>query len=253
MRFKGKIAVVVGAASGIAAAAAKIFAREGAAVVCIDKNGEGLASLAAAIRAEGTGCDEIVVDALDEGQVAKAVAEIVAKHGAVDILVNAIGGSMVIENLDAPFEDLSTADWHKLLDYNILPTVFFSREIIPHMKRRKAGKIVNISSHAIHGIAARSSAYAAAKGAVSAMTAKLAIEVGPYNINCNAIAPSRTLSDRVAELVGNKPEAETQDYVSRIPLRRLATPEDQARVVCFLGSEDASYITGETIDVTGGQ
>lgn len=253
MRFEGRIAVVVGAAKGIAAMAARIFAREGAIVICVDKDAEKLDSTTAEIRAAGGECRAIAIDALDEQRVAQTVADIIAEHERVDILVNAIGGSMVIDNLDALFEDLTTSDWRKLLDYNILPTVFFSREVIPHMKRRRSGKIVNISSHAIHGIAARSSAYAAAKGAISALTAKLAIEVGPFNINCNATAPSRTLSDRVVELVGKTPQAETDDYVSRIPLRRLATPEDQARVVCFLASEDAAYITGETIDVTGGQ
>ena len=116
------------------------------------------------------------------------------------------------------------------------------------------GKIVNLSSIAGRGRSiSSSSAYAAAKGGIIAFTRKLSFELGQYGITCNAIAPSRTLSERINPRWEQLSEEEQQAQLSRIPLRRLAMPEDQARVICFLASSDADYVTGLTIDVTGGQ
>jgi NAD(P)-dependent dehydrogenase (short-subunit alcohol dehydrogenase family) len=122
------------------------------------------------------------------------------------------------------------------------------------MKRQRSGKIVNISSIAGRGLSeSSSSAYATAKGGIIAFTRKLAFELGPFGITCNAIAPGRTLSERIHPRWEQMPAAEQQAALARIPLRRLAQPEDQARVICFLASRDADFVNGVTIDVTGGQ
>jgi NAD(P)-dependent dehydrogenase (short-subunit alcohol dehydrogenase family) len=122
------------------------------------------------------------------------------------------------------------------------------------MKRQRGGKIVNISSIAGRGISATSSsAYATAKGGIIALTRKLSLELGPFGITVNAIAPSLTLSPRLRPRWDAMSPAEQAREVDRVPLRRIAQPEDQARVICFLASADADFVTGVTIDVTGGQ
>jgi NAD(P)-dependent dehydrogenase (short-subunit alcohol dehydrogenase family) len=121
------------------------------------------------------------------------------------------------------------------------------------MKRRRSGKIVNISSIAGRGLSeSSSSAYAAAKGGIIAFTKKLAYELGPFGITVNAIAPSLTLTERIRPRWEQRsPDAQAQE-VARTPLRRVAEASDQARVICFLASSDADFVTGVTIDVTGG-
>src|SRR5205823_7339051 len=122
------------------------------------------------------------------------------------------------------------------------------------MKRQRSGKIVNISSIAGRGLSASSSsAYATAKGGIIALTRKLSLELGAHGITANAIAPSLTLSERLLPHWEAR-SAEARDAeIRRTPLGRIATPEDQARVICFLASADADFVTGVTIDVTGGQ
>ena len=121
------------------------------------------------------------------------------------------------------------------------------------MKAQRSGKIVNLSSHAARGIDVASTAYAAAKAGIIGLTRKLAMELGPYGITCNATAPSRTLTNRLKHTTEAGEHRADDSYLQRIPLRRLATAEDQARVVCFLSSSDADYVSGVTIDVNGGQ
>ena len=122
------------------------------------------------------------------------------------------------------------------------------------MKKQGNGKIINLSSFAGHGVSDfSSSAYAAAKAGIMAFTKKVARELGPYGITCNAIAPGLTLSDRMRQRWAEASETHRQRIIASIPLKRVAQPEDQANAIAFLASEDADYITGVTIDVNGGQ
>ena len=121
------------------------------------------------------------------------------------------------------------------------------------MKEQGSGKIVNLSSRAGHGSSDSSSAYIAAKAGIMAFTKKVASEAGPFGITCNAIAPGRTLSDRLARIWEQKSEQEKQLFIEDTPLRRVAQPEDQAKVIAFLVSADADYVTGVTIDTGGGR
>ena len=120
------------------------------------------------------------------------------------------------------------------------------------MKKQGSGKIVNISSTAGHSLGDSSSAYATAKAGIMAFTKKVAREAGPYGITCNAIAPGMTLSERIAPRWEQRSEEDKQRSIEAIPLRRVSQPEDQAKAIAFLASTDADYVTGVTIDTSGG-
>jgi NAD(P)-dependent dehydrogenase (short-subunit alcohol dehydrogenase family) len=193
-------------------------------------------------------------NALDARDVERVVARAVEAHGRLDILVNAVGGSTIIGKPASTLDELSLEDWQRVLDFNLTGTFLFTHAVVPVMKRQKSGKIVNLASIAGRGRSQSSSgAYATAKGGIIALTRKLAYELGPHGITVNAIAPSLTLSERIRPHWDRRtPEAQAAE-ISRTPLGRVATPEDQARVICFLASADADFVTGVTIDVTGGQ
>ena len=174
--------------------------------------------------------------------------------GAIDVLVNAVGGSTIISKSNAPVEELSFADWQNLIAFNLEGTFLFSHAVTPVMKRQRRGKIVNLASIAGRGISSTSSsAYAAAKGGIIAFTRKLSFELGPFGVTVNAIAPSLTLSPRLRPRWDRMSPEDRAREEARVPLGRVAVPEDQARVICFLASSDADFVTGVTIDVNGGQ
>jgi NAD(P)-dependent dehydrogenase (short-subunit alcohol dehydrogenase family) len=208
MRFKDKVALISAAANGIGRATATIMAREGATVIAVDNHQGRLDEAVPALRQAGSKAEGRLVDALDAGAVDRLVAEVERDHGRIDILVNAVGGSTVIDN----------------------PASI-------------AGRGLSANS---------SSAYAAAKGGIIAFTRKLAHELGPDGINVNAIAPSITLTERIRPHWEKRSQGSQAEEIERTPLRRVAEAVDQANVICFLASSDADFVTGLTIDVTGG-
>ena len=247
------MAIVTGAGSGIGWATCELIASEGGVVVGVDVNWEGLEVLAQQIQEAGGTFDARVSNALIEGDVNAVVAETVTRHGRIDILVNGVGGSTVIANPATTIDKLTLEEWHKLLDFNLTGTFLYCNAVTPMMKKQRAGKIVNLASIAGRGLSSISSgAYAAAKGGIIALTRKLSIELGPYGINCNAIAPGITLTDRIAAVWEETPPEKQQAILANIPLQRLPQAEDQARVICFLASHDADFVSGTTIDVAGG-
>jgi len=253
MRFTGKVALITAAGSGIGRASAEIIGREGGTVVAVDLDKAALESLAGTVRAAGGTAHAVPADGLEAAQVGDVVRRTVDTHGRIDILVNAIGGSTIIGRPAAPVEELTLDEWQKLLHFNLTGTFLFTQAVVPVMKRQRAGKIVNISSIAGRGKSpSSSSAYAAAKGGIIALTRKLSLELGPYGVTVNAIAPSLTLSPRLRPRWDRMTAEEKAREVERTPLRRVAEPVDQARVICFLASSDADFVTGVTIDVTGG-
>jgi NAD(P)-dependent dehydrogenase (short-subunit alcohol dehydrogenase family) len=253
MRFEGKVSLITAAANGIGRATAAIMAREGATVIAVDNHPERLAEAVSALRQAGGRIEGQQVDALDAAQVDRLVADLERDHGRIDILVNAVGGSTVIDRPAATTEQLTLADWQKLIAFNLDGTFLFTHAVIPVMKRRRSGKIVNLASIAGRGLSAESSsAYAAAKGGIIAFTRKLAHELGPEGINVNAIAPSVTLTERIRPHWEKRSQASQAEVIEHTPLRRVAEAVDQARVICFLASTDADFVTGLTIDVTGG-
>jgi NAD(P)-dependent dehydrogenase (short-subunit alcohol dehydrogenase family) len=253
MRFTDKVAVVTAFANGIGRATAEILAREGAIVVGIDNHPDRLETAIAALRGAGGRAHGRLCDALDQQQVEGTVAWVEKEFGAVDILVNAVGGSTIIANSGANVDELTFAEWQRLIDFNLNGTFLFTHAVVPIMKRRRQGKIVNLASIAGRGLSeSSSSAYAAAKGGIIAFTRKLAFELGPYGVTINAIAPSLTLTERIRPHWDKRTREAQAAEIARTPLRRVAEAADQANVICFLASSSADFVTGVTIDVTGG-
>jgi NAD(P)-dependent dehydrogenase (short-subunit alcohol dehydrogenase family) len=249
MRFKDRLAVITAAANGIGRATAEIMAREGASIVAVDNHQGRLDEAVAGLERAGGKVEGRLVDALNAAQVDALVKQL----DRVDILVNAVGGSTVIDNPQRPTDQLSLAEWQKLIAFNLDGTFLFCHAVAPIMQRQRSGKIVNLASIAGRGLSVNSSsAYAAAKGGIIAFTRKLALELGPYGVNVNAIAPSITLTERIRPHWEKRTQAQQAEEIERTPLRRVAEAVDQARVICFLASQDADFVTGVTIDVTGG-
>ncbi len=253
MRFADKVAVITACASGIGRATADIMAREGAIVVGVDNNAERLEKTVAEITEAGGTAHGRLCNALAKNEVDPLVEGIAREFGRVDILVNAVGGSTIIPRPSAPIDELSLSDWNAIINFNLDGTFLFTHAVVPIMKRQKSGKIVNLASIAGRGRSvSSSSAYAAAKGGIIAFTKKLCYELGPYGININAIAPSVTLTERIRPHWERRSQEDQAREIDKTPLRRVAEAVDQARVICFLASSDADFVTGVTIDVTGG-
>ena len=253
MRFNDKVAVITAFANGIGRATAAIMAREGATVIGVDNHPDRLESAVTALRSASGKAHGRLCDALDQGQVETTVAGVEKEFGAIDILVNAVGGSTIVANPGAEVEQLSFDEWQRLIAFNLSGTFLFTHAVVPIMKRRRHGKIVNLASIAGRGLSASSSsAYAAAKGGIIAFTRKLAFELGPYGVTINAIAPSLTLTERIRPHWDKRTQEAQAAEIARTPLRRVAEAADQAKVICFLASSDADFVSGVTIDVTGG-
>ena len=249
MRFKDKVALITAAGSGIGKATAEIIGSEGGIVFGVDTDEGRLKTALDAIK----GAHGRRADALDAAQVEDVVAGVVRDFGRIDILVNAVGGSTIIPRPAATTDELTLAEWQKLIAFNLDGTFLFCHAVAPIMKRQTSGKIVNLSSVAGRGLSASSSsAYAAAKGGIIAFTRKLAHELGPHGVTVNAIAPSMTLTERIRPHWDRRTPEQQAREIERTPLRRVAEARDQARVICFLASSDADFVTGVTIDVTGG-
>lgn len=253
MRFTDKVALITAFANGIGRATAEIMVREGAVVVGVDNHQSRFDEALAALRSVGGKAHGRLCDALDPARVDAAVAAVQREFGRIDILVNAVGGSTIIANSGATIDELTFAEWQRLIAFNLDGTFLFTHAVVPIMKRQRHGKIVNLASIAGRGLSATSSsAYAAAKGGIIAFTRKLAFELGPFDVTINAIAPSLTLTERIRPHWERRTAEAQAAEIARTPLRRVAEAADQAKVICFLASSDADFVSGVTIDVTGG-
>ena len=253
MRFEGKTAVITAAGAGIGRAPADILVPEGATVVAVEVEQARLDKMVADLIDAPGSVDSRCVDATAEVEVRSLVADVEAKYGNIDLLVNAVGGSTIVDNPSVPIDAMTFEDWKKLIDFNLDATFLLSNAIIPGMKRAGGGKIVNLASIAGRGLSvSSSSAYAAAKGGIIALTRKLSLELGPDGINVNAIAPSLTLTERLMPHWEKRSADSKAAEIEKVPLKRVATARDQAGVIAFLLSADADFVTGLTIDVTGG-
>ena len=254
MRFKDKVALITAVGSGIGRAAADIMAKEGAVVIGVDNDERRLAMAVEAMNMSGGRAISRPANALDQREVDDVVTWAAKQYGNIDILVNAVGGSTIIAKPSANVEEHSLDDWQRVINFNLNGTFLFTHAVVPIMKHQRSGKIVNLASIAGRGRSVASgSAYAAAKGGIIAFTKKLSHELGPFGVNINAIAPSLTLTERITPHWNQRSPESQATQIEMTPLRRVAEASDQAKVICFLASSDADFVTGLTIDVTGGQ
>jgi len=252
MRFTHQVAVVAGASEGIGKATVLRLLSEGAKVVALARNPMKLETLRGAASGPGA-IVTLAGDATAPETGPLAIATALEAFGRLDVLVNCVGGSTVIADPNQPIECTSDDDWDRMMAFNLLPMVRFTRAAVPVMKQQRAGRIVNLSSLAGHGRTGMTTvAYSAAKGAVMAFTARLARELAAWGITVNATAPGLTMSERIAAAAARWPQAQLAAAVGRIPLGRASTVDEQAAAICFLASRDAAYVTGVTLDVTGG-
>jgi 3-oxoacyl-[acyl-carrier protein] reductase len=245
--LKGRVAVVTGAAHGIGAVTARLFAEQQSRVALIDIDEAGAKKIESEIVAAGGTAITVRTDVTDEQSVGAAVAKIASGFGGMDVLINSAGGYGRL----ATVEDISIEEWDRTVALNLRSVFLVCRAAIPHLKQSKAGRIINVSSISGRTISSTTSpAYSASKAGVIQFTRFLAFQLGQYNITSNAIAPITTLTARVVAL---RTEAEIERIASQVPLKRLATPEDHAQAMLFLASDAASYINGVALDVNGGR
>ncbi|MFZ5918513.1 MAG: SDR family NAD(P)-dependent oxidoreductase [Chloroflexota bacterium] len=244
MRLKDKVAIVTGAGRGIGLGITLAFAREGARVAACDVRADLLDGALAEIRALGGEALAFPMDVTRRDQIQRVVDEVLTRWGTIDILVNNAGIYEVL-----PFEEISEAQWDRLLAVNLKGAFLCCQAVVPAMKRQGAGRIISIASSAGKtGGTLAGAHYSVSKAGVICLAKQLARELGPHGITVNAVAPGRIDTPMIHAVS----DEENAAFVQRTPLGRLGTPQDVARAVVFLACDEASFITGEILDVNGG-
>jgi 3-oxoacyl-[acyl-carrier protein] reductase len=243
--FSGKVAIVTGGGSGIGKACAELLFKRGASVVIAGRD-EKVDRVAADIDPSGARVLSIQVDLGEEEEVKKMVEETIKKFGQVDILINSAGVSA-----GGKIDEISLKDWEMINRNNGLATFLCCKYAIAEMKKRKYGKVVNISSIAgrFRGMTSGLH-YAYAKSGIIGFTRQLGAEVARFGINVNVVAPSQTMTPMLRSLINDDIEKQLNE---KIPLGYIAKPEQQAEVILFLCSDASNYMVGATVDVNGGQ
>ena len=246
---KGKVAVVTGSARGIGQAIALALARKGFDIVINDLLEQEGQAVAGEAKKLGVKSAFIRADITREEEVRQMVSRVIRRFGTVDILVNNAGVNSPLMVEDLPFET-----WKRIIDTDLNGAFLCSKEVIPEMKRKRYGRIINIASVAGKRISSHGcAAYTAAKAGLIGFTRHLAFEVAPFGITVNALCPGGTLSKRIVERDSSQSEEEKAAGIKRFPLGRWGLPEDQAKAVLFFVSEDADFITGQALAVDGGE
>ncbi|NWF55531.1 MAG: 3-oxoacyl-ACP reductase FabG [Syntrophaceae bacterium] len=244
LHLNGKVALITGGASGIGEKTAEFFVEEGARVLVIDLNRDRIEKTVRSLRERGGEVQGIVCDVTREDQVSRMTEEARAHFGTIDFLVNSagIGGGL------NPLETARREDWQKVLDINLVGTILCSRAVMPILREKKSGRIVNLASEA--GVSGEKGleVYAASKGGVIALTKSLAKNLGRDNITVNAVAPAFVHSPMTSYLT---PEVE-EKWLRMYVIKRLGETADIASMIVFLCSDRCSWITGQTISINGG-
>ncbi|MDZ4159661.1 MAG: SDR family NAD(P)-dependent oxidoreductase [Anaerolineaceae bacterium] len=254
-RFVGQVAVVTGGAKGIGGACADRFAQEGARVACLDVIDDVNEQHAAELRAQGVDAIALHCDVANPESVKAAVEAVTERWGRIDILVAAAG-----IYTGSPLVDVSFKQWQRLIDIDLTGVFLCNQTVAPIMMKQKSGSIINISSMAGKTSWSCSAEYSSAKSGVIGLTRAVAMDMAPYSVTVNAICPGNTLTDMVTKDVapqvggrdGLAPDQWIKMRTNDCPLKRIAEPWEMGGVAAFLASEDARYITGQSIEVDGG-
>lgn len=252
MLLEKRVAIITGSAKGMGRGMAIRFAEEGCKVAIVDISLKDANDVLAEIKKRGSEGIALECDVTREDQVRSVVDRVIDKFGQVDILINNAGGA----GASCAIEEMSEEIWDQAFNLNLKSQFFFCKYVVPHMKSRKYGKIVNLSSigafqpptHHIH--------YNAAKAGAIGFTNDLANYLAPFNINVNALVPGPVRTSFYDHRIGGMPEAEKDTYFAglgkKVPLKRAGTPEDMANAALFLASEMGSYVTGHALFASGG-
>ena len=241
--FSGKIAVVTGAAQGLGEAIAKRFLNDGIpGVALLDLNEEVLAATAVRLNPEGNRVLPVACDVSDPDSVAQAFQAVERRFGTVDILVNNAGITR-----DAMSYKMTASQFDAAVKVSLYGSFYCVQQVVNGMRKRGYGRIVSMSSLASRGNVGQLN-YASAKAGIIAMTQTLSMELGRYNITANCVAPGMINTD----IIKTVPEKNMNAILSNIPIRRVGEPEEVASLVAFLASDEASYISGQCVRITGG-
>ncbi|MFC1944198.1 SDR family NAD(P)-dependent oxidoreductase [Chloroflexota bacterium] len=251
-RLEGRTAIITGAAgAGIGQAVARTFAKEGAAVVVSDRHEGRTQEVARDLGAQGYRALGVVCDVTDYGQVEVMVKRTLDEFGRVDILVNNAGREIKV----APLHEMDDEVWDSTLAINLTGTFYCCRAVVPIMMEQKYGKIVNISSGIVWTGSGRGEvAYAAAKAGVIGLTRCLSMEMVAHGVYVNCVVPGLILNPFLSEIMPRLyDEGTLEEFLGEQPLGRAGTPQELANAVLFLASDEAGFITGDTLGVTGGR
>ena len=244
MRLEGKTALVTGGASGFGAGIARTFRAEGAEVMIADRNGEALEAMAAVL-----GTAQVRADVGTDAGVEAMTSAVLAAFGHLDILVNNAG----ITHLPAPMEDIGEPEFDRVLQVNAKSVYLTARHLVPVMKARGAGVILNIASTAALSPRPRLVWYNASKGWMVTATKGMAVELAPYGIRVNALCPVAGETPLLKSFLGEDTPEMRAKFLATIPLGRFATPQDLGSAAAFLCSDEASMLTGVALEVDGGR
>lgn len=245
MDVRDKVSIITAAGSGIGKATAKKFAEHGAVVVAADVNEQAAAATAKELAEAGCQAAAEACDVTDQAAVQAMVQRVLDRHQRIDVLVNGVGWGNI-----EPFVDGTIEYWQLLLQRNLMGAIICSHAVLASMMERQGGHIVSIASDAGRVGSLGETVYAAAKGGVIAFTKSLAREVARYGVKVNCVSPGPTDTPLLREHAGSGSVIEKM--VKAIPLRRIAQPEEIANAIVFMASEENSYITGQTLSVSGG-
>jgi 3-oxoacyl-[acyl-carrier protein] reductase len=247
MRLHDRVVIITGAGQGIGRAFALGMAAEGAKVVIADINREKAAQVAAEIESTGATAHALGVDVASEESTLAMAGEVARRFERIDVLVNNAAIFSTIKT--GPFDEISVADWDRIMAVNVRGVFLCAKAVAPHMRRQKGGKIINMASIVFDLGRANYMHYVASKGAVIAITRALATELGDHGVNVNAISPSSTQTE--IPRAAMTPEA-AQRFAEGQAFKRPQRPADLVGTAVFLASPDSDFITGQTINVDGG-